>query len=169
MHNVLLYRGQAFQLTPTEAEVAYVLARYAPEIVPHSYLRARIYGAGEGVKDEQRTISVVMRRIRAIIAPVGLSIRSIRGIGWAIVFGSPESLGYAKWTPEKVEQFHKLCKDGVPREIIAEKLDWSVSQLKELDKYLRRNGLSQYRLPYSSGIAREVNGEIVERRLSLNA
>ena len=163
-HNVLLYRGQAIELTPMEAEVTYVLARHAPEVVPHPHLRARVYGAGEGVKDEQRTISVMIRRIRARIACVELSIKSIRGIGWALVFEPPKDFRYAKWETGKVERFHQLCKDGVPREIIAQELGWSVNQLKELDKYLRRNQLSRYRLPYSSGIAREVKGKIVKRR-----
>ena len=164
MHNVLLYRQQAIQLTPMEAEIAFVLARAAPELVPHEHMRAAVYGAGEGVKDEQRTISVVIRRIRARIAGAGLSIKSIRGVGWAFAFEPPKSFSYAKWDPGKVERFHQFCKDGVPREIIAQKLGWSVSQLKELDKYLRRNQLSRYRLPYSSGMARDVKASGKQRR-----
>lgn len=153
-HNVLLYRKHAIQLTPREAEIAFVLARHAPGVVPHEHLRAHVFGAGEGVQDEQRTISVVLRRIRVKIAEAGLSVRSVRGVGWALAFEPPKSLNYAKWEPGKVERFHQLCKDGVPREIIAQELGWSVGQLKQLDKYLRRNQLSRYRLPYSSGIAR---------------
>ena len=54
------------------------------------------------------------------------------------------------YTKPNIRKFLDLCRDGIPRDIIAETLGFTVDQVKGLDLYLRVKGQQPYALRYAS-------------------
>lgn len=54
------------------------------------------------------------------------------------------------YTPEAVAAFLAMCRDRQPRDVIAERLGWTVRQVTDLHSHLKRRGRQRYRLPYRS-------------------
>jgi hypothetical protein len=54
------------------------------------------------------------------------------------------------YTKPRIRLFLDLCREGAPRDIIAEKLGFTIEQVKGFDRWLRVKGLQPFVLRYKS-------------------
>jgi len=80
--NSISYRRSSIALRNVECEVAYVLAKQMPNIARRDFLIEQVWG-GRSEADRQ-TIDVHICRLRRKIARLGLSIETVRGVGWRL-------------------------------------------------------------------------------------
>lgn len=80
--NTLSFGEKTIHLTPQLAEIAFVLAGRMPGICTLAVLAERAWGA---CFVDDVTMRVGISRLRRQIKSIGLSIETIRGIGWRLV------------------------------------------------------------------------------------
>lgn len=81
--------GKSVTLSPTQAEIIEVMRRRYPGTVTVDYLLDTVYGrhgfAAEKLVNANNTMKVQMSNLRKKIAPLGLKITSVHGVGWRLV------------------------------------------------------------------------------------
>lgn len=81
--------GKSVPLSPTQAEILEVMRHRYPGPVTVDYLLDTIYGrhgfAAEKLVNANNTMKVQMSNLRKKIAPLGLKIASVYGVGWRLV------------------------------------------------------------------------------------
>jgi DNA-binding winged helix-turn-helix (wHTH) protein/tetratricopeptide (TPR) repeat protein len=70
------------ELRPREAEVLAYLAERSGHLVPRAELHREVWGLRDSVVTH--AVSVCMRRLRTAIAPLPMTIRTVRGKGWIL-------------------------------------------------------------------------------------
>lgn len=78
--NSISYRRRNIPLPPILCEVAYVLAGQMPNVARRDFVIEKVWG-GQSEADRQ-TIDVHISRLRRLITPLGISIETIKTVGW---------------------------------------------------------------------------------------
>lgn len=82
--NTLAYRGRAVRMSPTMAEIAWVLAQRMPNPVARTHIIERVWGLGEPA-DALNNVYQHVYDLRRRITPLGLGIKSVRSIGYRMI------------------------------------------------------------------------------------
>lgn len=77
--NTLSTRGETVRLTAREAEIMSILAKAYPAAATYQKIFAGLYGAGGGPDDPLNSLSVMLVRLRRLLAPLGISILTQHG------------------------------------------------------------------------------------------
>lgn len=150
--NTIRYNGRSLVLRPSEAEIAFILARHFPNTVRHERLRSAYYGAKEGARDEARTIQTHICALRRRLEPLGLTVTLAQKVGYFLEAhdGAVAHLPRSRctWTEERQRELIELCRQGIGRDEIGKAMKLSVSKVKSLHAFLVRKGdLVQGSLP----------------------
>lgn len=83
--NRIMAGGEIVQLSPTEAEFASILLKAMPLGVERERIIARLWGAAP-INDPEKALHVYATKLRKRLKPIGVGIRSIWGIGYAMEY-----------------------------------------------------------------------------------
>ncbi|WP_298670569.1 response regulator [uncultured Sphingomonas sp.] len=86
MSRQLSIDGASVELSAREADLAEILIRRSNRATPRRLLEDQLFGSGDGVTSNALEVYIYRLR-RKIEAPGGVSIRTLRGIGYMLVAG----------------------------------------------------------------------------------
>lgn len=83
--NIASRWGRTVRLTPQQAEILHILSSRAPGTVREEPLVSGLYGYSDPPEKPSKTLRVQMVHIRNAVAPLGVNIKNVFGIGYRLV------------------------------------------------------------------------------------
>lgn len=80
--NSVSFRGRTISLTRTLTEMAFILAEKMPNAVRREYMFERLWG--HLGNQDSKSMDVLMGQLRSRFFTLGLTIETIRSVGWRI-------------------------------------------------------------------------------------
>jgi DNA-binding winged helix-turn-helix (wHTH) protein len=151
--NTISHRGRSVRLTPTLAELAYVLARSAPKPVSQARICIGLWSAQDGPANETAIVSYHICRLRKKIHTLGLAINLARGVGYYITAAEDATTPpppRVTWSDELIEQYSEMRRQNLSREQILDQLGLTPTQLRSFHNFLRARRRFPYLFPPSS-------------------
>lgn len=156
--NLFLRGGRAFQVTPMMAEILHVLVERFPNPIANEDLCRKIWGLHGRDFDESHSLRSSISQIRRILAPAGVAVRHFSGSGYCIQLSDapikPATSFNALWTQEKADELVDLCRQGLPRDEIANRLGMTIEQVRSKRNYLAKTGINIPRLVFRQSALR---------------